>query len=211
MPSLSTKLHLDMLNQARGDGQPEKQGLYGLHWGDPDKEPILKNIRDQWLGPYVRADHDAVEIGPGGGRWTRYMLGFRHIYAVDYHQELLDELRKNFAHDNISFLKNNGSDFPSIGPRSIDYIFSFGVFVHLDIEIIASYMKELKTIIKDDGNIVIQYADNDKEAARRNASFSRNNPIIMRAIVKSAGFHIVQEDTESLWHSSLMRFQPAPP
>ena len=39
----------------------------------------------------------AVEIGPGGGRWTRYLLGFKSIYAVDYHDEVLREFAKTFG------------------------------------------------------------------------------------------------------------------
>jgi len=35
----------------------------------------------------------AVEIGPGGGRWTRYLLGFKSIYA----DEVLREFAKTFG------------------------------------------------------------------------------------------------------------------
>ena len=209
MPALSTSLHLNMLNAAKASGQPEKQGLYGLHWGDPETDGVLKVIRDEWLLPYVNPDHDAVEIGPGGGRWTRYMLEFRRLYVVDYHQELLDELRTNFAQENITTIKNNGNDFPSIAPKSIDFLFSFGVFVHLDVNIIEKYAAAMKSIMKDDGDIVIQYADKDKEDAKRNPAFSENNPRIMRSLIEKAGFRIVQEDTKSIGHSAIMRFQIA--
>jgi hypothetical protein len=121
MPGLETDIHLKMLQGASKQGQQDKQGIYGLHWGDPEDNPILKKVRDHWLLPYVHENHDAVEIGPGGGRWTRYMLKFRRIHAVDYHQELLDELKKNFSQDNLTLIKNNGTDFPGIGPRSIDF------------------------------------------------------------------------------------------
>ena len=56
---------------------------------------------------YVSNDHCAVEIGPGGGRWTRYMLGFRKLYVLDYHSPLLKEIEKNVKAPNIELLKNN--------------------------------------------------------------------------------------------------------
>jgi len=68
--------------------------IYGLGWGDPDVIPPLRFIRDQYVFPYVNAEHNAVEIGPGGGRWTRYLLGFGKLYVVDYHSELLKELQR---------------------------------------------------------------------------------------------------------------------
>jgi cyclopropane fatty-acyl-phospholipid synthase-like methyltransferase len=207
MPALSTTLHLDMLAQARAEAQPDRDGIYGLHWGNPDTNPVLIPIREHWLEPYVRADQDAVEIGPGGGRWTRYMLGFRRIFGVDYHPELLEELRSNFAQANILCILNNGDDFPTIPKDSISFIFSFGVFVHLEVDVIERYLSNMRDIIKKDANIIIQYSDKDKIQARKNSAFSENNPRLMRAIVYKTGYEIVEEDTTTLWHSSIIRFQ----
>lgn len=211
MPGLHTSMHIDMLENAKTRGQPERDGLYGLQWGDPETMPELQHIRDHWLLPYVRPDAVAVEIGPGGGRWTRYLLGFRRIYAVDYHHELLAELRKNFPQEHIVDIKNNGTDFPSIVDRSIDFVFSFGAVVHMDVDIIAAYLENMKRIVKPDGNIVIHYSDKDKEAARNDRiGFSENNPRIMRAVVEAAGYDILEEDTTTLRHSSMIRFRPIP-
>src|SRR5713226_3138814 len=88
--------------------------IYGLEWGDPETVEPLQFIKDRWVIPYVRPDHIAVEIGPGGGRWTRYLLGFRRLYVVDYYQEVLAELRRNFDRPNMVFLHNAGTDFPGI-------------------------------------------------------------------------------------------------
>jgi SAM-dependent methyltransferase len=119
-----------MLKKALDQGQPGRDGLYGLQWGDPDHYPPLVPIRDHWVLPHVRPDRTALEIGPGGGRWTRYLLPFKQLYVVDYHAELLAELRKNFVHPNIIEILNNGTDFPGVPPRSVDFVFSFGCFVH---------------------------------------------------------------------------------
>jgi hypothetical protein len=89
-------MHLGMLQTSRADGQIERDGIYGLHWGNPQENPALRWVRDHYLLPYVDPRHSAIEIGPGGGRWTRYMLGFGQLYGIDYHQELLDELARSF-------------------------------------------------------------------------------------------------------------------
>src|SRR5688572_21435933 len=112
MPDLDTSLHLDMLERFRRLEKPTN--LYGLQWGDPEVVEPLRFIRDSYVLPYVSREHVALEIGPGGGRWTRYLLGFKAVYVVDYHTELLDELRKNFDQPNMVFIRNNGTDFPGV-------------------------------------------------------------------------------------------------
>src|SRR5438105_8012025 len=209
MPRLSTTLHLDMLQRAEKHGQPARDGLYGLHWGDPEhpENTALGAIRDHWLLPYIDPAKTGLEIGPGGGRWTRYMLGFRRLYVVDYHAELLTELRKNFAHSHITEILNSGTDFPGVAAASVDFVFSFGVFVHLDLDIIGAYLANLRTIIHPETEVVIQYADKDKPKAQQNRGFSDNDPRRMREAVESSGYCIREEDTASLDHSAIMRFQ----
>jgi SAM-dependent methyltransferase len=127
-----------------------------------------------------------LEIGPGGGRWTRYMLGARHIYVVDYHQELLDELARSFGGDGLTMIRNNGSDFPGVPPASVDFLFSFGCFVHLDFDIIDSYLRNMAEILKPDAVAVLQYSDKTKELARRIPGFADNDPERMRRGVEGA-------------------------
>ncbi|HWY14199.1 MAG TPA: class I SAM-dependent methyltransferase [Rhizomicrobium sp.] len=208
MPPLHSKLHLQMLKVAHDEGQPARDGLYGLHWGDPDCYPPLVPIRDRWLLPHVQPDGTALEIGPGGGRWTRYLLPFRRLYVVDHYPELLAELRKNFAHPNIVEILNNGTDFPGVPFASVDFVFSFGVFVHLDADIIRAYLANLHDVIHPASQLVVHYSDKDKPLAKQNAGFSDNDPRRMRAMVEEAGYSIEEEDTTSLDSSAIMRFTP---
>jgi hypothetical protein len=209
MPDLNSSMHLGMLQTSRADGQIERDGIYGLHWGDPQKNPELRWVRDHYLLQYVNPDHTALEIGPGGGRWTRYLLGFGRLYGVDYHTELLDELTRNFRAPHLQLIRNNGTDFPGIPDQSVDFLFSFGVFVHLDIDIIGAYFSNMRRIIKAGGCAVIQYSDKNKERARKaGRGFVDTTPEIMRPLVVKCGHRILEEDTSTLWHSSIIRFSP---
>ncbi|HEX3431670.1 MAG TPA: class I SAM-dependent methyltransferase [Rhizomicrobium sp.] len=211
MPRLTTNLHLEMLERARRRGRVPKDGLYGLHWGDPESPDnnALRAVRDHWLLAYVDPAKTALEIGPGGGRWTRYMLDFHRLYVVDYHAELLAEFRRNFPQPHIIEIQNNGTDFPGIPAGSVDFVFSFGVFVHLDLDIIQAYLANLRAVIHRKTQLVIQYADKDKPKARENRGFSDNDPRRMRQAVEESGYRIVEEDTGLLNHSAIMRFELA--
>jgi ubiquinone/menaquinone biosynthesis C-methylase UbiE len=218
MPGLNTKLHLKMFENFKHKRKLlprifraikrefNSTSIYGLEWGDPDFVEPLKFIRDQYVLPYINSEHCAVEIGPGGGRWTRYMLDFKKLYVVDYHQGLLEELKKNVKHPSIEFVKNDGTDFPGIKKNFIDYLFSFGTFVHLDSNLIKLYLENMKPILKPGANVVIQYSDKTKVMARMNKGFSQNTPEIMRKMVLDQGFKIQEEDLTTLWHSSIIRF-----
>src|SRR5262245_22123787 len=186
MPKLTTPIHLDMLasgRRARGlwsrvrrawDALRARGDLYGLEWGDPESSPPLAYVRDHFLLPYLDPAATVLEIGPGGGRWTRYMLGVRELYAVDYHRELLDELRSNFDRPNMIFVNNHGDDFPGIPAGSVDLVFSFGAFVHLDVDIIDRYLRNMKPLLKPSSNAIIQYSDKTKPLGASNPGFSDN-------------------------------------
>lgn len=207
MPQLDTPLHLDMLNKGRRKRNLNQQnGIYGLEWGDPETIPPLKYVRDHFLTPYISSTVKVAEIGVGGGRWTRYMLSAEHVYAVDYHQELLDELKSNYNHSNITFIRNNGDDFPNVPDASINLLFSFGTFVHLDLNLIDSYLRNIRRILHPDANVIIQYSDMTKPMAKNNLGFSDNTPETMRNLILSHGYEVYEEDDKTMWHSAIVRF-----
>lgn len=173
---------------------------------DPERDEPLICLQRHFLTPYVTPKTTMLEIGPGGGRWTRYLLAARMVYAVDYHQELLDELAVNFRADNIVSIKNNGTDLLGVPPESIDFVFSFGVFVHLDLDLIDAYLRSFKSVLKCGGSVVLQYADKTKPMAKLNSGFAQNTPDQMRKLILSHGYRIEEEDTGTMWHSSIVRF-----
>jgi SAM-dependent methyltransferase len=169
----------------------------------------LRHVRDRFVLPYVAPDRTAIEIGPGGGRWTRYLLGFGQVYAVDYHQPLLDELARNFRAPHLRPIKNNGNDFPGIPDGSVDFVFAFGVFVRFDVDIIAAYLMSIHRVLKTEGCAVIQYSDKNKKLARNNSTFADTTPEIVRPLVIECGHRILEEDVTTLWHSAIIRFAPS--
>ena len=218
MPHLNTTLHLDMWEQYTDRNRFfarvrravrlvfSTRPLYGMEWGDPEAFAPLAFIRDHYLLPYVKSEQTALEIGPGGGRWTQYLLRFGQLYLVDYYSELLGELRRNFTGPNLTFIKNNGSDFPGVPDRTVDFVFSFGCFVHLDAPIIESYLENLPRILRPGANVVLHYSDKTKVLAQMNPAFSENTPERMRGMIEHAGFTVVEEELTAMSHSSIVRF-----
>jgi phospholipid N-methyltransferase len=218
MPDLDTHLHVDMLNQWK-----EQYTLlrrlrravrdvisppiyYGMQWGDPDVHEVSQFVRDRYIRPHVKPDHVGLEIGPGGGRWTRYLLGFRQLYVVDYYPEILEELKRQIDKPNVKFIANNGTDFPGVPPNSVDFVVSIACFVHLEPHLIGAYLRNIASILRRGGSALLTYADQSKIGARANRTFSNVTPELMREMVTAAGFRIVEEDLTTLWNSGIVRF-----
>jgi SAM-dependent methyltransferase len=217
--ALDTSLHTDQLAKSRRDRflpiriaraiyreLTRGPAIYGLEWGDPDAWTPLQYIRDRFVVPFVNPDHVALDIGCGGGRWTRYLLGFKTVYAIDYYQELVTEFCRNFSrYRHVVPIKNNGTDFPGVPARSVDYILSFGCFGHINQMLIDEYLTNIKTILKPGGNVVIHYSDKNKVMAQQ-PGFADNTPEQMRALVLRHGYEIVQEDTTTMWNGAIVHF-----
>ena len=120
-------------------------------------------------------------------------------------------MQRSYRAPHLSTLRNNGTDFPGIADASVDFVFSFGVFVHLDIDVIEAYFRSMHRILKPSGCAVIQYSDKNKEAARKyGQGFSDTTPEIIRPLVIGCGHRILEEDITTVWHSSIVRFAPIP-
>jgi len=119
---------------------------------------------------------------------------------------MLDELAKTFNKENIVRIKNNGTDFPNVKDNSIDFVFTFDTFVHLDIDIIDKYLVEMFRVMKQGAYAVIHYSDKTKDTAFKNKGFSVNSPEIMRSMIRRRGFIIRDESTTAMRHSSIVCF-----
>jgi hypothetical protein len=186
-------------------GRP-RGDIYGMHWGDPEYVEPLAFIKRRYLLPLLKQEHVVLEIGPGGGRWTQYLRGARRLYVVDYYQEMLDELRRSFDAPNIVPVRNNGDDFPGVPDAEVDLVFSFDAFVHFELPLVESYLRNMWRIMKPGARGFIHYSDKTKIMAAINEAFAANDPATMRELVRNCGYTTVLEDTTTMWHSAIIVF-----
>lgn len=170
-------------------------------------QPPLYKVLTRYVRPYIRPDVTVLEIGPGGGRWTKYMLQAKHLTLVELNTEFFDYLRNRFAAQlsKLRFYQTRDYELEGVESSSIDFGFSFGVFVHIDPEGIQAYLAELARVVKSGGHIVIQYADKTKEGGRERTGFSDMTPAKMEGFVAALpALEILKHDTTLLNHSSVI-------
>jgi len=206
MPGPLSDLHLEMYYNEGRDTE-----IYGSQWGDPEnftQSPNLAMIKHHFIEPYVTDQTVVLEIGCGGGRWTKFFGNAQLVYALDAFDEMLQETKTSYyranGNDNLILVRTNGTDFPTIDECSIDYMFTFDVFVHLDIEVIEEYLVNAKKVLKDTGTIFIHYGDKTKYRGKENTGFSWNSPEIMHKLLKKLGLAIICENTTAFDNSNFV-------
>lgn len=111
------------------------------------------------MGPNVPQGCDALEIGPGAGRWTEELVSRAgSLIAVDISETCVAECRQRFSHaTHAQFLVGSGSDLSALGSASVDAIWSFDVFVHINKAEFAAYVGEFARVLRPGGRGVIQH------------------------------------------------------
>ncbi|HYY12970.1 MAG TPA: class I SAM-dependent methyltransferase [Chthoniobacterales bacterium] len=134
----------------------------GEEWSEP-----WGSSAAQWAGailPRIRQCLPAetiLEIAPGFGRWTHYLKDYcRSLWIVDPSVECIEACRRRFAADSrIRCFVNDGRSLSMLPDDSVDFVFSFDSFVHLEREIVEAYLSELANKLKLGGKGFIHHSN----------------------------------------------------
>ena len=101
-----------------------------------------------------------VEIGPGHGRWTEYLLArSSRLTLVDISQECLDRCRERFGEEAaIDYYRTDVTSLAVVADASVDFIWSFDSFVHMEPDVVRPYIVEMARVLRPGGRAVIHHA-----------------------------------------------------
>jgi SAM-dependent methyltransferase len=134
-------------------------GIYGLQWGSPDSDAHLVAVRDGFLLDNLRPGMSAVEIGAGGGRWSRYFVGrVARALLVDATPASERAIRAHCDWPGFEFVVSHDGSLPRIPDDSIDFAFSFDTFVHFEPTLFDGYLAQLGRVLKPRAKLVLHYA-----------------------------------------------------
>ena len=135
----------------------------GESW-TPD-ETWRREILAATLEKHLRADSDVLEIGPGAGRFTAEVVKRNpsRLVLVDLAPRCLDLCRERFAeHDFVEYRLNDGRSLPFLDDASIDFVWSFDVFVHVEADDLAAYFAEFRRVMRPGALGIVHYASIDR-------------------------------------------------
>jgi SAM-dependent methyltransferase len=203
----------------------DEDGHYGDHWGDPTLSGLqyhwrrlrhgretpgnLSKVVKRYLLPHVTPDSAVLEIGPGGGRWTQFLIGAREVTLVELNAQFFPYLRKRFRRQRrkLHFYETSGYELHGIEDDSVDFVFSFGTFVHIEREGIDEYLGEIARVLRSGGTTTIQYADRTKpfiQTVPDFGGFSDMNAPRMEGLIAGHGLEVVEHDRTLLDHSNIV-------
>jgi cyclopropane fatty-acyl-phospholipid synthase-like methyltransferase len=123
-----------------------------------------RNDIENLIRPFYNKEHVCLEIGCGGGMWTRNYLvpNFKHVIC-------LDVVPKKFKAD-CTYIQLANKDFfcSGVEDNSIDFVFSYGVFCHLSSEAQEEYLKNLFHKMKSGAQAFILFANFDRHPDHMN-------------------------------------------
>lgn len=178
----------------------------GEEWSNDEawKASLVRHV----LEPNTPMGSRVLEIGPGGGRWTEYLLRrAEHVTAVDLVAECVELCRERFqGATNIDYHVNDGRDLSFVPTGSIDRIWSFDVFVHIQSIDVESYVRQFPRILSSGGVAVIHHAKHGKMAAGWRSDMSDAK---MRDICGRHGLEVLSQFDS--WDEGSVRIYDAGP
>lgn len=169
----------------------------------------------QWFGSLYPRLHrflpvqNLLEIAPGFGRWTRYLLDYVQgdLVGVDLSQECVESCRQRFAdRENVEFLTNDGLSLDAVEDGRFGMVFSFDSLVHADLDVHQGYVPQLLNKLDRNGVAFIHHSNWAGAGAEPPNTHYRGEDVSAAAyaeIVTQAGGHVLVQECVN-WGSVAM-------
>lgn len=102
-----------------------------------------------------------VEIAPGYGRMTQYLKDqCSAMTLVDLTERCIEACRRRFSEErHISYIVNDGRLLTGVASDSVDLVFSFDSLVHVELDVMASYINELSRVLRPEGVAFLHHSN----------------------------------------------------
>lgn len=140
---------------------------------------------------YIQKGSMILEIGIGAGRWSKVLQEIGgHVILCDISKKCLDICQKRFKYaDNLEYHLIE-EDLGFVIDNSIDYIWSYDVFVHINPTDIEKYISDFKRILKPGGYAIIHHSGQYSLEGFR----SHMTAEIFRRFVEEYGMEIIEQN-----------------
>ncbi|MBI3319257.1 MAG: class I SAM-dependent methyltransferase [Candidatus Omnitrophica bacterium] len=149
------------------------------------------SVVEHLLKPHVPPSSRVLEIGPGAGRWTQYLLErARWVIGVDVTPRCIALCRERFRDaSNLQLVTNDGSDLSFIPANSVDRIWSWDVFCHVRREEMSRYVQQFGTILAPGGRGLIQHGGGPYHRGWRSVISAEE----VTAMCAAAGLEVIRQ------------------
>jgi SAM-dependent methyltransferase len=170
---------------------PESGDEWSWTWGDAETQwyaTLLPRVR-----PFLRGG-TVVEIAPGFGRWTQYLVGHADRFiGVDLAQACVDSCKERFvAATHASFETTDGKSLTGVEDGTADFVFSFDSLVHAEADVLEGYVHELARVLKDDGVAFIHHSNLGSHVRRAERTARVGQLLAHKGLPARAGYRVAK-------------------
>lgn len=207
-----------------GEGSRENATNYGLP--PAITADFSGHVDVAFLSPHLPNESACIgmEIGPGGGRFTRLLLDrCALLHAVEPSAAMGEHMQRRFPGERRLVLHHNdGLTLPDLEPGSLDFCVSIDVFVHFEPRRVYHHLRQLARLLREGGIGIIHHAntlseigfrqfelDLDQNLVERTrfGAFGVMCPELMAAYVNSVGLKVVRIDTTTIPRDAVTVFE----
>jgi len=129
-------------------------------WCGQPYETWKASVQEAFLRPNLTPASVALEIAPGHGRWSEFLVEHAaRVHLVDLNPSCIEFCQRRFAgREHVSYAVNDGTSLPGLEPDSVDFAWSYDSFVHMEADTIGAYLRELRRVLRPGGRAVIHHA-----------------------------------------------------
>ena len=103
---------------------------------------------------------NVLEIGPGFGRWVRYLIDqCDHLYLVDISEKCINACRRRFGEENITYRVGSGNSLEGLEDESIDFAFSWETLTYVEQDDLEIYLASLYSKLTPEGTAFLHHSN----------------------------------------------------
>jgi len=154
-----------------------------------------QDIVDTFLVPSVAVNSMVLEVAMGHGRWTPFLAQRARRYAgIDLSPSCVNFCRKRFAHlTNVDFHATDGRRLSLITSGSVQFVWSFDSFVHMEPDVMEDYMAEFARVLSPGGRCSIHHPGRPTRGQRANGGRSGLNTDLFARIANANGLRVLSQ------------------
>jgi ubiquinone/menaquinone biosynthesis C-methylase UbiE len=154
-----------------------------------------QDIVDAFIVPSIAESSMVLEVAVGHGRWTPFLARRAQRYiGVDFSPSCIDFCRKRFTHlTNVDFCNTDGRTLSLLLSDSVQFIWSYDSFVHMEPDITECYLAEFARILSPGGRCAIHHPGTPTRRQRANGGRSELGADLFARIANASGLQVLSQ------------------
>jgi ubiquinone/menaquinone biosynthesis C-methylase UbiE len=154
-----------------------------------------QDIVQAFITPSISRNSTVLELAVGHGRWTPFLARrARRYIGVDFSPSCIAFCRRHFANlTNVDFSNTDGRTLSLIPDASVQFIWSYDSFVHIEADITEGYLAEFARVLSPAGRCSIHHPGQPSPEQRANGGRSRMSTELFARLAQRHGLRVLSQ------------------